>query len=123
MKALLSPEALLNEFKIAAMVYEAHILVRELNCFLEIGHGSYRPNVKVKVYLTNNDLENPYQIDVSHFAHTPTQASAYVPTSTNFPDEFFGINITLGHVRRYFKSAIEEGYEPSDDWLVRNEDF
>jgi hypothetical protein len=64
-----------------------------------------------------------YRKFLYHNVHTPTQAGPYYPSVAQAVTESEAIHSAISATRRFLVSAINEGHEPSDDWLVPNEHF
>ena len=120
---LLSTDELLKAIEQRGAVADIRVLVREFTCRLYVGHDSYRPTIRIKIYLVNSGMSGSYHFDVSHFVHTPVQASAYFHTRTEAYSELAAIDIALSSARNYFQAAIREGHDPDDSWLIPNTDF
>jgi hypothetical protein len=59
----------------------------------------------------------------SHFIKTPLQISEYVTNKFwDDKEEWLVCRIVDGFVQ-YYNEAVNQGYEPSDDWLVENRNF
>lgn len=104
-------------------VVEGYVLIREVKVLLEVGHDFYHPRVGIRIWLGSANNKIPYSFELSHHVHTPDQAGPYHPSCTNFASEDEAIESAIEAVAVYLVSAIGSGHEPSDDWLVPNEDF
>ena len=104
-------------------VIESYVLLREMKLCLDVGHDYFRPWIKVKIYKSSVIGGVPYHFEVSHHIHTPTQIAPYFPSRTSFESESEAIQQAISTTITFIQSAIRAGYEPSDDWLVSNDNF
>lgn len=106
------------------VVYDCHVLVREVKVLLEVGHDIYKPQVKIKVWRITPMLSgDEYYFTLSHNVKTPAQAGPYRPSRTIGSTENEVLLEAIDATRRFLVGALSEGHEPEDDWLVPNEDF
>lgn len=103
-------------------IFESSILVRELKFYLNMD-DSFCPKIRIKIWRCNVLPDQPYEFTLSHYVHTPTQASPYRPTSTSAATEVEAIQDAISSLRLFLVGAIRAGHEPEDAWLVENEDF
>lgn len=59
----------------------------------------------------------------SHFIKTPLQISKYVSSVPSDEKKEWLVCRTVNSFVQYYNEAMNQGYEPSDDWLVENKDF
>lgn len=104
-------------------VLESYILVREMKVLLRLGHPHFHPTIQIKIYRSNVVQSQPYHFEVSHYVHTPSQASPYMTSRTFAESEGEAIRRAISATTSFLKAAIREGKEPSESWLVPNEDF
>ena len=58
---------------------------------------------------------------VSHAIHTPTQAGPY-RTSLPFGDyPAYALHKAISGLTSYYRDAVRQGHQPSEDWLVQRE--
>lgn len=102
-------------------VAESYILIREVRIWSTTKTGqSYE--FGIKVYRAPGGHE-PYTFETSHHVHTPTQATPYV-TSVNYgSSESAAIDGAIRTISPWIDSAIDQGHQFSDNWLVKNEDY
>lgn len=104
-------------------VAESYVLLREIKVLLNVGHDHFHPHIKIKIYKSSVIVHMPYHFDVSHHIHTPEQAGPYYPSRTSAESEKEAIAQAISTTTSFLKSAIRAGKEPTERWLVRNEDF
>lgn len=104
-------------------VMESYVLLREIKTYLNIGHDFYHPQLKIKIYRSSVIPNTPYHFDVSHHSRTPDQAGPYHPSRTSFESESEAIHQAISTTTSFIKHALDAGHEPSDEWLIPNEDF
>ncbi len=118
-----SPDEVLNYIKNNGHVIESYVLVRELKVFLDVGHEDYHPKVKIRIWLGSQSSDSPFCFELSHNVKTPSQFAPYYPSRTNYASEEQAIHQAITALKDFLISAIENGEEPSDDWLVPDKDF
>ncbi|HCI9483990.1 hypothetical protein [Raoultella ornithinolytica] len=104
-------------------ITEFYVLSKEIKLFLDIGHDSFYPEIKIKIYKSSVIESLPYHFDVSHHVHTPTQISPYYPSRTSAQTEDEAISQAISTTTSFLKSALAQGLEPDDTWLVPNKRF
>ncbi|TRU68962.1 MAG: hypothetical protein EWV55_22355 [Microcystis viridis Mv_BB_P_19951000_S69] len=112
--------ALLDKHK---YIVESYVLVRELKIFLNVGAVHFYPKIRIKIWKSSVNSREPFHFTVSHNVHTPTQFGPYDPSVAQAVTESQAIHSAISAITTFLVSAINEGHEPSDDWLVPNEDF
>ena len=117
------PHQALKQVSSNSHVLESYVLLRELKLFLDVGHDSYHPQVKIRIWLGSAPKHLPYSFELSHHVHTPKQAGPYYPSGVHFESESSAIDGAIRALTSFLTGAISEGAEPSDDWLVPNEYF
>lgn len=78
-------------------------------------------SIKVKLYKLNDSDEIYFK--TSHFIHSPVQAGAYVTSRSSAVNEELALKRAIDTITSYYETAIRDGHEPSDAWLVKNESF
>ena len=106
-----------------SQVAEFYVLVRELKLYLAVGHDQYNPCIRVKIYKTFLHGSEVYTFGVSHYVHTPVQITPYYPSCTTENNESSAIDSAISSTTCFIRSAIDAGHEPSEKWLIRNEEF
>ncbi|EAR4689395.1 hypothetical protein CC014_17995 [Salmonella enterica] len=104
-------------------IAEFYVLRKEIKLFLDVGHDSFYPEIKIKIYKSSVIESQPYHFEVSHHVHTPIQASPYYPSRTSAPTEEEAISQAIRTTTSFLKTALAEGQEPDDTWLVPNTRF
>lgn len=104
-------------------VAESYVLIRELKIFLNVGSNVFNSCIRIKIWKSSVSSREPYHFTVSHHVRTPTQAIPYYPSITQASTESEAINQAISSTTAFLVSAIQEGHQPSDDWLIANEDF
>lgn len=104
-------------------VLESYVLVREVKVLLQLGHPHFHPTIRIKLYRSNVVAGQPYHFEVSHYSHTPTQAGPYMTSRSFAESEDGAIRRAISTTTSFLKAAIREGLEPTERWLVANEDF
>lgn len=119
----MSPQEFIKEIGKDDDVNEAYVLIREVKLVLNVDHELYHPTIRVKVYLSNLPVTQPYYFEVSHTANVPGAASAYVSSRSGGYSEETAISTAISLIVRPINEAIRSGNEPSDDWLIPNDNF
>jgi len=104
-------------------VNEASILIREVELNLEVGHESFHPTVRVKIWKKQKSLNKKYFYTVSHHVHTPIQATPYYPSIIEADSEEKALDSAISNTVNYLIRAIEAGHQPSDSWLIQNSEY
>lgn len=81
--------------------------------------------IRVRIYedLKPNVPSDPYYFSTSHSIHTPEQIGPYTPSAPWTSDPQYALRKAVESVVLYYRAAKEKGHQPSESWLVRNEDF
>ena len=117
------PHQALEQISKNSYVMEGYVLLRELKLYLDVGHDSYHPNAKVRIWLGTAPRDFPFSFELSHHVKTPKQAGPYHPSCVNFASEKEAIDAAISALTSFLTGPIRDGVEPSDDWLVPNERF
>ena len=104
-------------------VMESYVLLREIKAYLDVGHGTFNPRIKIKIYKSSVIPRATYHFEVSHHVHTPEQAGPYHPSRTSCESEREAIRQAISTTTSFIKSALRVGHEPSESWLVSNDEF
>lgn len=104
-------------------VIESYVLVREIKLYLDVGQDHFHPSIKVKIYKSSAIKQAPYHFEVSHHVHTPEQAAPYYTSITSAETENSAIERAISTTTSFIKSAIQAGREPSESWLIPNDEF
>ena len=74
----------------------------------------------VTIELGRYMVSDETKFQVSHVIMTPVQIGPY-HTSLPFADSpVSALNRAVGGLTSFYRQAVEEGHEPSEDWLVRD---
>jgi hypothetical protein len=94
-----------------------------------VGEYSFRlnnlPGVPIRVKIWYTDVSyggNRYTYTISHHVHTPKQAGPYYPSAPFGEDEQSTVARAIQDTLAFWPSETED-IEPSESWLIRNEDF
>lgn len=104
-------------------VLESYVLIREIKMYLDIGHPSFHPEIKVKIFMSSAIPNHLFHFDVSHHVHTPEQAAPYYPSRTALEFEREAIGQAISTTTSFLKTALHLGHEPTESWLILNNDF
>jgi hypothetical protein len=103
-------------------VTEAYILLTEIKIYLNC-KNDFRPRIKVRIY-ENTFLESePYTYELSHYVKTPLQFGSYVSNLNSLETESAAVEKAIEDVVSYINRAIDAGHEPSENWLIPNENW
>lgn len=103
-------------------IAEAYILVTEVKIYLKCKNNFY-PSATIRVYKNTFSEREPYTFQLSHYVRTPIQAGSYTPSITSYDSETAAIRAAIDALTTFINSAIAEGHQPSDDWLIPNENW
>ena len=115
------PQEILAQLTKITFASENYVLVREIKTLLDI--NEFRPQLKIKIYLSDALRDYPYHYEVNAHVHTPTQFGPYYPSRTNFQTESLAVSAAISDFTCFIEGAINQGHKPSEDWLVPNTDF
>jgi len=101
----------------------SHVLIRELKIYLNLEVNHFNPCIRIKIWKSSVNSREPYHFTVSHDVRTPMQAGPYYPSRTQAATESEAIHQAILSTNYYLVGAINQGHEPSDSWLIPNDDF
>ena len=96
---------------------DTKIHVREVS--FRLGHLA--PKIKVRLFRYPGDKE--IYFEQSHFIQTPEQKDVHLPAMKSDSNEAYALTHAVEGLTHPYEYAVEQGHEPSDDWLIENEDF
>ncbi len=96
---------------------DAKIYVQEV-CF-RLGHIA--PKIRVRLFRYPGDKE--IYFEQSHFIKIPGQQNDHLPSMKSDSNEAYALTHAVEGFTHPYKYAVEQGNEPSDGWLIVNEDF
>jgi hypothetical protein len=105
-------------------VTEAYILLTEIKIYLNC-KNDFRPCIKVRIYKNTTSEKEPYTYEPSHYVRTPLEAGLQ-PYRSSLKDrktESDALEKAIEDVVSQINGAIDAGHEPSDDWLIPNENW
>ncbi|MEI3650128.1 MAG: hypothetical protein V6D39_09075 [Dolichospermum lemmermannii FEM_B0920] len=112
--------ALLDAHKYVGTSY---VLIRELKIYLNLGVNHFNPCIRIKIWKSSVNSREPYHFTVSHDVRTPMQDAPYYPSITQAETESEAIRKAISSTNAYLVNAIDQGHEPSHNWLIPNDDF
>ncbi len=98
------------------LVTEPRRFLAEYNFHL----GTLSTPITVQIYLhlrTGNVV-----FEQSHFLKVPKKG-AYFTDAKHGEKQVENLRIAKNTFTKFYREAVNEGYQPEEDWLVRNEDF
>lgn len=104
-------------------VMESYILIREMKLLLEVGHDSYHPELRIKVYKDSVEPDTPFHVELSHHVQTPGLAAPQTPGRSFHGTEREAIRQAVSATARPLREAIQAGHTPERSWLVVNSAF
>jgi|GEM_PF-3284042 len=104
-------------------VLEFSVLIREVKLLLDVQHDHFHPELKIKIYKSTAIPDTPFHFELSHHVHTPVQATPFYPARTSYGSEREAIQQAIATTTSLIRAALRAGRPPSQDWLVRNEQF
>ena len=96
---------------------DARIFVSEVSFRL----GDLAPKITVRLFRYPGDGE--VYFEQSHFIKIPEQKSPDEDILRSDNNEAYALTHAVEALIRPYEAALAEGLEPSDSWLVRNDDF
>ena len=122
----MATEEILDVLKEQSEVLESYVLVREVKLILSLNadeENKYYPELKIKVWKSYALVDYPYYFTVSHNVWTPSQAGPYYPSNTHATSEAGAIKQAISTTTSFLNSALREGLEMEDKWMVENPNF
>lgn len=104
-------------------VMESYILIREIKLLLEVGHDSYHPEIRIKVYKDSVEPDKPFHVELSHQAQTPGRAAPETSARSFHGTEREAIRQAVSDTAGPIREAIQAGHTPEQSWLVANSAF
>lgn len=80
-------------------------------------------SLRITIRLYESVLGKGYLFTQSHFIKTPTQIDPYETNHATGSSEEEAVRCVLRTFVSFYNSAIKEGHEPEDAWLVPNKNF
>ena len=93
------------------------IFVREVSFRL----GDLRPKIRIRLFRYPGDKE--IYFEQSHFLQTPDQTSPVVPSLKSDNNEAYALAHAVETLTLSYEAALALGHEPSDSWLLPNDDY
>jgi hypothetical protein len=93
------------------------IFVREVSFRL----GDLAPKIRIKLFRYPGDKE--IYFDQSHFLQTPDQTSPVVPPLKSDNNEAYALSHAVETLILAYEAAVALGHEPSEEWLIPNDDY
>ena len=93
------------------------IFVREVSFRL----ADLTPIIKIRLFRYPGDKEIYYEL--SHFLQTPDQTSPVAPQLKSDNNEAYALTHAVEAFIDSYDSGVQGGYEPSDGWLIPNQDY
>lgn len=104
-------------------VLESSVMVREVKLRLDVGHDSFNPELKIKIYKNTAIPDEPFHFELSHHVRTPLQSAPGQPPHNAYGSEREAVQQAIASTTDPIKQAIEAGHEPEQQWLLGNEKF
>lgn len=104
-------------------VLESSVMIREVKLLLNVGHDSFNPELKIKIYKSLVTPNTPFHFVLSHHVQTPVQTTPFHPAHTSYGSEREAIQQAISTTTGLIKTALRSGHQPSPDWMVRNDLF
>ncbi len=104
-------------------VLESSVMIREVKLLLNVGHTSFNPELKIKIYKNTAIPDEPFHFELSHHVQTPLQRAPARPPRNSYGSEREAIQQAIASTTGPIKQAIEAGHEPEQGWLAGNARF
>lgn len=99
-------------------IHDARVFVSEYQVHL----GSLSTRITIRVYQSLQSGQ--FEWGQSHYIHTPDQIGPYMTSINTAPDEASALRRAISTLTDFYDGAVsKKKHEPSDDWLVENDDF
>jgi len=96
---------------------DAKIFVSEVSFRL----GDLTPKIRVRLFRYPGDRE--IYFEQSHFVKIPDQMASQEAFLQSDKDEAYALTHAVEALIHLYEAAIAEGREPSDSWLILNDDY
>ncbi len=116
-------EHLIDALELKPNIVESYVLVHEMKVVLNIGPHRLMPCIGIKTYRSNVVPGQPFHFAASHYVLTPDMTEPHIPSRTYEEYEIAAVERAIAITTNLLQSAIDAGHAPSEDWLVKNEDF
>ena len=83
--------------------------------------GDLSPKIRVRLFRWPGDKE--IYFEQSHFLRVPGQREAHTPGLKSDSNEAYALTHAVEALAHAYDDAVERGHQPSDEWLIENEDF
>lgn len=83
--------------------------------------GDLTPKIIVKLFRYPGDKE--VYFEQSHFIQTPDQTSSDATPLKSDKNEAYALTHAVEALTHPYEAAVAQGHQPSDSWLIPNEDF
>ena len=96
---------------------DTKIFVREVSFRL----GDLRPKIRIRLFRYPGDKE--IYFEQSHFIQSPEQTSSVVPPLKSDNNEAYALTHAVETLTLSYEAALASGHEPSEEWLILNDDY
>ena len=79
------------------------------------------PQIRIRLFRFPGDKE--FYFEQSHHIQTPEQTDVYLPTMQSDSNEAYALTHAVEGLTHPYQHAVAQGYEPSEAWLIVNEDY
>ena len=93
------------------------IFVREVSFRLD----DLTPKIRIRLFRYPGDKE--IYFDQSHFLQTPDQTIPVVPPLKSDNNEAYALSHAVETLTLSYEAAVALGHEPSEEWLIPNDDY
>ena len=83
--------------------------------------GDLTPKIRVRLFRYPGDRE--VYFEQSHFAKIPDQSSSDEAFLRSDKDEAYALTHAVEALTHSYEAALAGGLEPSDSWLILNDDY
>ena len=90
-------------------------------CEVSFRLGHLAPKIRIRLFRYPGDKE--IYFEQSHFIQTPEQADVHLPSMRSDSNEAYALTHAVEGLTHPYEFAVEQGNEPSEGWLIANEDF
>ena len=102
----------------------AHVTLRDAKIFVsEVSFrlGNLTPKIRVRLFRYPGDRE--IYFEQSHFFKIPDQKTSVQAFLKSDKDEAYALTHAVEALINPYEAAVAEGREPSDSWLILNDDY
>ena len=102
----------------------SHKVLRDIKIFVrEVSFRLGDLTIKIRIRLFRYPGDKEIYFEQSHFLQTPDQTSPVAPPLKSDNTEAYALSHAVETLILAYEAALTSGHEPSDSWLIPNDDY